>query len=165
MSTPVIRPGTPADAEACIEIALSAWAPLYDWRRRYLGEALYWAEWPQGVACKREQVGPAFAQHPELTLVTELDGRIVGFATWWFDSGKGFGEIGNNAVHPDFQGRGIGTAQCRRVLDIFREKGVRFARVATGLDDSCASARRQYEKAGFTHQLPTVTYYMEIPGV
>lgn len=161
-SPPTIRPGRPGDAEVAAEIAVRAWAPIYEWRRQHLGETLFWAEWPEGVECKREQVRRTFTEHPELCLVTELEGRIVGFATWWFEPAKGFAEIGNNAVDPDFQGRDIGTLQCRRVLEIFREKGVRFARVATGLDERHTGARRQYERAGFSLQLPSVMYYLEL---
>jgi hypothetical protein len=39
---------------------------------------------------------------------------------------------------------------------------MRFAKVHTGLDPSHAPARRAYEKAGFTTQLPTVDYYRKL---
>jgi len=159
---PVIRQGTPADAEAAAEIAVLAWEPVYERRRQLLGDEMYRAEWPQGAEVKRGQVVRTFTKHPECCLVTELNGRMVGFITWWSDRVKGFAEIGNNAVHPDAQGRGIGTMQCRRVMEIFREKGFRFARVGTGLDPAHAPAQRQYERVGFTLQVPSVMYYLEL---
>jgi ribosomal protein S18 acetylase RimI-like enzyme len=159
---PIIRPGTPADGEAAAEIAVLAWQPVYEARRQLLGDEMYRAEWPEGAEVKRAQVIETFTEHPECCLVTELGGRVVGFTTWWFEPAKRFAEIGNNAVHPDAQGRGIGTMQCRRVLAIFREKGVRFTRVKTGLDPAHAPARRQYEKVGFSLQVPSVTYYLEL---
>ena len=159
---PVIRQGTPADAAAAAEIAVLAWMPVYEYRRQLLGDEMYRAEWPQGAEVKRGEVVRMFREHPDHCIVTELAGRIVGFATWWGEREKGFAEIGNNAVHPDAQGRGIGTMQCRRVLEIFREKGFRFARVGTGLDPAHTPARRQYEKVGFALKVPSVTYYLEL---
>jgi len=159
---PVIRQGRPTDAEAAAEIAVLAWQAVYEWRRQLLGDEMYRAEWPQGAEVKRGQVIRTFTEHPECCLVTELDGRIVGFTTWWSDGEKGFAEIGNNAVHPDAQGRGIGTMQCERLLAIFRERGFRFARVSTGLDPGHAPARRQYEKVGFALQVPSVRYYQAL---
>jgi len=43
-----------------------------------------------------------------------------------------------------------------------KARGVRFVRVLTGGDLGHAPARRAYEKAGFTRNLPSVTYYMEL---
>lgn len=160
--SPTIRPGTPADAEAAAEIAVAAWQPVYQWRRELLGEELFRAEWPKGAEVKRDEIIRYFTQHPEFTIVTELAGQVVGFATWWEEPEKGFAEIGNNAVHPDFQGRGIGTMQCRHLLETFRRRGLKFARVATGLDPAHAPARRQYEKAGFSLQIPFVRYYLTL---
>ena len=69
------------------------------------------------------------------------------------------GVIGNNAVAPEGQGRGIGTAMYQFVLDLFREKGLRFACVGTGLDEGHAAARRAYEKAGFDRRRESIMYY------
>lgn len=161
-SQPTIRPGRPHDAEEAAHLAVLAWTPIYESRRALLGDAMYRAEWPEGAECKRDQVARTFREHPENCIVSELDGRIAGFATFWFQPARGFAEIGNNAVHPDFQGRGIGSLQCERVMAIFREKGVKYARVATGLDALHAPARRQYEHVGFTLNVPSTTYYLAL---
>ena len=74
----------------------------------------------------------------------------------------GIGEIGNNAVHPDLRGQGIGPRMYQYAFDRLRERGMRYVKVGTGGDPAHAPARRAYEKAGFTIQLPGVEYYREL---
>lgn len=83
----------------------------------------------------------------------------IGFVTWHCDAARRVGEIGNNAVDPGWQGRGVGTALHRHALEVFRARGMEVARVATGLDEGHAPARRAYAKVGFAVGLPSITYY------
>ena len=94
--------------------------------------------------------------------MAELEGRVVGFITYTLSRETAFAEIGNNAVDPECQGLGIGTDMYRYVLDVFREEGLKFAKVNTGLDRAHAPARAAYEKAGFTQFIPMVCYYQEL---
>lgn len=66
------------------------------------------------------------------------------------------GEIGLNAVHPEQAGQGIGTVMYNFSVAKMKEVGMKVATVATGRDPSHAPARRAYEKAGFTVQIPSV---------
>jgi ribosomal protein S18 acetylase RimI-like enzyme len=96
-------------------------------------------------------------------LVTEIGGQIAGFITFFvINSDRGLGEIGNNAVHPDFQGRGLGKRQYERVFEELRLKGVAIVQVTTGLDDAHAPARHAYEAAGFDKELPKITYLRKL---
>ena len=95
-------------------------------------------------------------------VVAELDGLVVGFADFYCHEQSGIGEIGNNAVHPDYQGRGIAGRLYEAVFERMRERGMRFAKVGTGLDPSHAPARRAYQKAGFDRERQTVTYYRDL---
>ena len=95
-------------------------------------------------------------------LVTEVDGRIAGFITYGLDGARGVGSIHYNAVSSDFQGRGVGTLQVQRVLEIFREAGMRYATVGTGLNEGHAPARRMYEKAGFKQIITYVMYAQKL---
>ena len=92
-------------------------------------------------------------------LVAEVAGEIVGFASFTADAAKRTGEIGLNAVHPGYAGRGIGTALYGHALARMKELGVALAAVSTGADPSHAPARRAYEKAGFGPALPSVHLY------
>jgi ribosomal protein S18 acetylase RimI-like enzyme len=91
--------------------------------------------------------------------VAELDGHPVGFVTCYADDRSRIGEIGNNAVYPDVQGRGVGPRLYEYAFGRLRERGMRYVRVSTGGDPAHAPARRAYEKAGIGVQLPGVEYY------
>jgi ATP-binding cassette subfamily B protein len=94
--------------------------------------------------------------------VAEIDGKIVGFVTLKCDDQTLCGILGNNSVDPAYQGRGIGKRLYKKAMDTMREKGMKYARVDTGLGPTFASARKAYEQSGFDRQLQTVIYYTEL---
>ncbi len=159
----VIRPAREDDLDAVCELAELAWQPIYAEFRRRLGDDLDSRLRPQVKGLKEAQVRQAFAQHPECMIVSEIAGRIAAFATFFVvDPEKKIGEIGNNAVHPDFQGRGLARKQYERIFEELRKLGMEYVRVTTGLDDAHAPARRAYEAVGFDRNLPQLTYYREL---
>jgi GNAT superfamily N-acetyltransferase len=165
MSGIVIREVTEPDFARIREISTAAWKPVYEWRRRLLGDALFEAVFGTGHPGKGEEVEAQCRRRPDCARVAELDGRVVGFVTWRLDSPiAGCGEIGNNAVDPEAQRRGVGAAMHAWLLDHFRAAGMRAAMVVTGLDEAHGPARRAYEKAGFTKDagLPFVRYVMPL---
>jgi GNAT superfamily N-acetyltransferase len=159
----IIREVRPEDTEAVVAIAVAAWAPIFASFRRIQGEPLFTAAHPDWRKDKGEQVRRA-CEHPEKSHVhvAELAGRVVGFITFYPKAETRIAEIGNNAVHPDFQGRGIGARMYEYVFEKMRQMGMRFVEVHTGGDPGHAPARRAYEKVGFDIQLPTVTYWRRL---
>lgn len=157
-----IRPAGPEDAERCGEIAVDAWRCVFESWRELLGDALWERVFGDWEARKRGSVVSQVRDHPEHAIVTERDGEIVGFLTWRLHLEREVGEISNNAVDPVHQSCGIGTAQVKWVLDHFRERGMKTARVMTGGDPGHAPARAMYQKAGFERALPYVEYFMEL---
>lgn len=115
-----------------------------------------WQDW------KTEQIDRFFAEHAECVLVGEVDSEVVAAVTYRLDRPRKIGTIGNNGVDPRYQGRGIGTAMYQYVLDLFRQSGMRFAEVETGLDDAASPARRAYEKVGFRPLNTSVHYFQEL---
>ncbi len=115
-----------------------------------------WAEW------KTQEIESFFKSHPERVLVTEQEGRIVGFAAYDLKPEREMGIILNNAVEPDSQNQGLGTAQIRHLLNIFRERGMRFAKVVTGGGEGYAPARKMYEKCGFEATMKSVIYHTRL---
>lgn len=155
-----IRPLEPADIERVVAIAVAAWEPIYAYYRRAMGEALFAAAYPDWRAVKGGQVRRACAPGSGATVsLAELGGEVIGFVTFYADAASGIGEIGNNAVHPYWQGLGIAQRLYQHAFDNLRARGQRFVKVSTGGDPAHAPARRAYERAGFDIALPTVVYY------
>jgi GNAT superfamily N-acetyltransferase len=158
-----IRDLKAGDAETLAQMAVDAWRPIYASYRGILGDDLFTAAFPNWEEKKAGQIRTACAEGSRASVyVAEKGGQIVGFVTFYLDQSTNVGEIGNNAVSPDWQGQGIGTAMYERVFEALRSRGVRVVKVGTGGDPSHAPARRAYEKAGFTASLPSVTYYRKL---
>ncbi len=143
-------------------IAKAAWEPIYAHFRACLGEDLWRREHPgDPLEGNADQVEGHFRQRPDEAFGVELDGRVVGFCTFGLRDNGG-GGIGNNAIDPAAQGRGLGSAQYRECLGRMRAAGMVYATVHTGLDPSHAAARRAYEKVGFEQVKPHVEYFMKL---
>ena len=157
----VIRLAEKEDIDAACTIAKLAWARVHDSFRKIMGADMHdvlCANWEEG---KADQVRGHFERTPEwfYVVVRIGDENVVGFLTVRMDQKKSLGTIGNNAIDPSVQGQGVGSAMHGFALDLFKEKGLRFASVMTGLDEGHAPARRAYEKAGFDIRREDVTYY------
>ncbi|MBM3477025.1 MAG: GNAT family N-acetyltransferase [Armatimonadetes bacterium] len=149
-----IRPAQPEDMPRLQQIVEGVWAIGSDWtlEEKYgsIGDES-WDRWlvPKIMSRLWDEVGS--------TLVTERDGRIVGFVAYSLDGLRRVGTIHYNAVAVECQGQGIGTRQVEHVLALMRDGGMEIATVGTGLNEGHAAARRMYEKAGFE---PVIEYRM-----
>ena len=103
-----------------------------------------------------------YDEHPDWLWVLEEEGDVFGFVSFWLFPEKSYGHIDNNGVRADRVGQGWATFMYRHVLDRFRQEGLRFAHVDTGLDDPHIPARRAYEATGFDRQVPTVDYWQDL---
>ena len=158
-----IRDLKPADVEQIVEIALAAWEPIFVSFRGIMGEELFAALHPDWREDKARQVRSACDPGGRARVcVAEKGEETVGFITFHVNDKSRVAEIGNNAVHPDHQGQGIGTEMYQYIFEKMREAGMRFVKVSTGGDPSHAPARRAYEKAGFSISVPSVDYYREL---
>jgi ribosomal protein S18 acetylase RimI-like enzyme len=180
MTGVTLRPGRRTDSDRCQEIAVRAWTPIYAARRRDLGDVLFARLHPAWEATKAAQIAAHFERYGDWVVVAtapgarrehregdrgtpdEPDAPVVGFATYRLDPATGVGTIGNNAVDPAWQGRGIATALYEEVLARFRAAGMRVATVSTGLDAPHAPARAAYRKVGFGPAVESVTLYQEL---
>ena len=162
-----IRQGQPGDSARCQEIAVAAWQPIHDVRRRLLGPRIYERVSAGWREAKAADVGRVFEHRPEWTRVAVVRDehgheQVAGFVTFQLRDEAQIGVIGNNAVDPAFARRGIATALYRHVLDVFRAAGMQVAQVTTGLDEGHAPALLAYRKVGFTAEAPSVTLYQEL---
>ena len=157
-----IRGLAPDEIERIGEIAVEAWEPAYEAYRENMGEELFEAKYGDWREHKESQVIGQCRERPETVRVAEVDSTVAGFVTFSVDSDRCIGEIGNNAVAPEFQGRKIATRLYQHVLAEFQGRDLEFAEVSTGLGEAYAPARRAYENVGFDIQRPTVTYWQEL---
>ena len=159
----IIRDLEPADVEAVVAIAVAAWEPIFAFFRHTLGEELFTAAHPDCRVEKARQVRAVCdPRSGAMICVAEQSGRVVGFATFYVNDVSRIGEMGNNAVHPDFQGMGIGSSMYQHIFKVLKKAEMRFVRVRTGGDPSHAPARGAYEKAGFSIEIPHVEYYRRL---
>lgn len=142
------------------EIRAAAFAPVFRSFRRLVGEdiaaiAFTRAEEEQAAhlkaLCKSDAPGQVF--------VYDTGDCLAGFVAITLDRCSKLGEIGLNAVHPDYQGQGVASALYAHAMAEMRQAGMRAATVGTGADDSHAAARAAYEKAGFSPGIPNLYYY------
>ena len=161
MPTATIRNATPADVDRIAEIATLAWQPVFDEFHRAAGDENYDIMFPLGNKRKDPELRRICAECPDNVIVTEVDGVVAGFATY-FVVGEKFGEVGNNAVHPDYQGQGIGSGHMEEIFRRLKGAGCELVKVFTGMDPAHAPARAMYEKAGFRKWWQAVTYIREL---
>ena len=147
-------------------LTVESYQPIFDSYLGMLGEDCYEAvrlepelTWEQR---KIQQNRRLYDQHPDWLWVLDEDGDVFGFVSFWLVPEKSYGHIDNNGLRADRVGQGWATFMYRHVLDSFRQEGLRFAHVDTGLDDAHIPARRAYEAIGFDRQVPTVEYWQDL---
>jgi ribosomal protein S18 acetylase RimI-like enzyme len=161
----VLREALEADLPAIDALTVAGYAPIQASYVAMLGEECYAAvrlepekTWEER---KTDQNRRLFAEHPDQLWVLD-DGAVFGYVTFWLFPEQQYGHIDNNAVDAARAGQGWATFMYRYVLQRFRDLGLRFAHVDTGLDDAHVAARRAYEAVGFDRQVPTVDYWQDL---
>lgn len=159
MSKPnlVIRPVKSDEISRLQEIRQAAFAPVFASFRSILGDEIY--ELAQAKEDDGQETLFSSMLEPDSdweVYTAELAGTVVGFLALQNNLDTYIGEIGLNAVDPDYSGKGIGTAMYNFAIARMKEVGMKVAIVATGGDPSHAPARRAYKKAGFTVEISSV---------
>lgn len=156
-SVATIRLAGAEDLPRLQAIREAAFAPVFASFRALLGDELYDLVQRREDEAQAELLVSLMAAGSVWEVYVALViAEVVGFVAVRLQRETGIGEIGLTAVHPSHAGRGIGTALYEFSLWRMRDAGMRAATVATGADASHAPARRAYEKAGFTAQVPSV---------
>ena len=158
----MIRPYKPSDLSAIMEIGNRAWHEIYKTFRDAYGDELFELIVPNEATEKGTQIKVHCEEHPQWVYICEEDGCIVGFVTFSLNSEKKIGEIGNNAIDPQWGLKGRGQQMYQAVFEYFRKQNMVYAKVHTGLDNAHARARRAYERAGFNHRHEDIDYYMKL---
>jgi ribosomal protein S18 acetylase RimI-like enzyme len=153
----VMRPARADDLPLLEGIRQAAFAPVFTSFRSLLGDDLYDLVQAREDEAQKDLLVSFLAPESGWEVyVAEVAGTVVGFVSIQLNQDTQVGEIGLNAVHPKHAGKGIGTSMYDFAVSRMTEAGMQAATVATGGDSSHAPARRAYEKAGFTVQIPSV---------
>ena len=153
-----IRKMQQKDMKRIVEITRSAWNEntlykLLEDRHGLIGNK-GWQERKVGDLedfCRRR---------PGDVIVAVEGDKVLGYASFGINTEDAVGNVLNNAVDPGFQGRGVGTAMNKWIIDLFRKERLRIAKVITLQHDK--AARRVYEKGGFKELARSVHYSMEL---
>lgn len=137
------------------DLVITAWTPLREVAKGELGNDIYDTVFANWQDSKRNGVIADMKANDSYVAI--IEDKVVGFI-YYKVNGK-VGVIGENAVSPDYKGRGIAQKMYALVLEKMKENGAEIATVYTGLDDGHAPARKAYEKAGFCKNLKHVSYY------
>ena len=152
-----IRIANNNDLPTMEEIRQKAFRPVFASFQNILGDEIYSIAQEPEDNKQSELLSSMLAPDSEWQLfVFELSQQVIGFVSVQLGRETKVGEIGLNAVHPDYSGKGFGTEMYKFAIEIMKESGMQVATVATGGDISHAPARRAYEKSGFSVQIPSV---------
>lgn len=158
-----IRAATHEDAPRIDEVRREAFAPVFESFRSLLGDEVYSLSDAPKDAEQAKYLSSLLAPGSGWDVyVGEKAGSIVGFVSIQLSGETAVGEIGLNAVHPEWAGAGVGTMMYEFAVDRMRKSGMRVAKVATGADPSHAPARRAYAKVGFRVEIPSVWLYQKL---
>jgi ribosomal protein S18 acetylase RimI-like enzyme len=151
-----IREATADDRAAIAAINRQAWPggitthELLEQRHGRLNDI----PWSESIA---NAVSGHLARPDVTTFVAEHEGAVIGYAAAQIDAAQhaDMGTISYNAVAPEFQGHGVGSALIQQVVDYLVAQGARVLTVVTVEEDT--PALRIYERLGF-HKLTSLIY-------
>jgi ribosomal protein S18 acetylase RimI-like enzyme len=162
----VLRAARREDLPAIDELTVICYEPIQASYVAMLGEDCYEAvrsdpdlTWGERKIAQNRRL---YEESPECLWVLDDGERVFAFVSFWLRPAQQYGHIDNNGVHPSRAGQGWATFMYREVLRYFREQGLMFAHVDTGLDDAHIPARRAYEAVGFDRAVPTVEYWVDL---
>lgn len=138
-------------------IRQAAFKPVFAFFHSILGAEIYAMAQAHEDEAQGQHLTSLLASDSEWQVyAAELDRAIIGFVSVQLNQKTKVGEIGLNAVHPNYAGQGIGTKMYDFAIETMKDAGMHIATVETGGDPSHAPARRAYEKAGFNVQISSV---------
>lgn len=162
----VLRPAQPDDMPFIDDITIVCYTAIYQSWVDMLGDevanTIYKDANVDWKDRKKAQNRDLFKEHPDWVWVLEKDSEVIGFVTFRLRPEKNYGVIDNNGIKPEYSGRGLGKFMYRYVLQYFREHGLKYAHVETGLDDPHLAARKAYEAIGFDRSAPLVLYWQDL---
>jgi ribosomal protein S18 acetylase RimI-like enzyme len=152
-----IRQATESDEDAINAINRRAWSggitthELLEQRHGRLNNQ----DWRERIT---SAVGEHLARPDVTTFVAEHQGKVIGFAAAQIDQQPPaeMGTVSYNAVDPDYQRQGVGTALIEHVIAFLEAQGAHVLNVVTVETDE--PVKHIYERLGF-EKLTCLIYY------
>ena len=122
------RAFAPADLPTLHAIRAAAFAPIFASFRSIVGPeiaALGLATAEQEQADLLDAIAKLDSSHA--IAIAESGSTVIGFVSWKNDPATKIGEITLNAVHPDYGGKGVGTALYEHALAALKAAGMQLA--------------------------------------
>jgi len=158
----MIRNYKSEDLPTITAIAKRAWIDIYNMYQDAYGCELFSLLIPDKDIAKEREINNHVQAHPDWIYVCEENEKIVGFIAFNINLQQKVGQIGNNAVDPECGLKGIGQQMYSAVFQRFKDEGLLYAQVKTGLDHAHLRARSAYERAGFNIKIEDVTYFRKL---
>lgn len=153
---------TPEYRADVLALSIKAWEPVFppllDEAPAFVCESFYPDGWRERQFRDLAEVLDKDSQNIDVALD---DDTPVGWVCTKFPPEDDMGEVYVLAVHPDFQGQGIGRALMEVSFSRIRGAGMRMVMVETGDDSGHAPARAVYESAGF-QRWPVARYFKDL---
>ncbi len=151
------------DLDDLEEIRAKAFQPIFDSFKNILGDTIYeHAQLPEDMAQQAMLKALFDEQTIWHTWKVVAHEKTIGFISIRLDKAAQVGEIGLNAIDPDFSNKGIGTQMYHFAVEVMKKAGMKVATVATGGDPAHRPAREAYRKAGFVVEIPSVWMCQEL---
>lgn len=156
----IIIPMKEEHTDKVLEIAYASWEAIHAAYKDCLGEELYYLVKHDWKKVFKESLLKSFKAADFYVAI--LNGEIHGFCSLRYEKDGKLGIFGYNGVSLSSRGLRIASRMYGFLKGELLKKGCQYARVHTGLDDGHAPARRAYERTGFAHPVPMITYYMPL---
>jgi ribosomal protein S18 acetylase RimI-like enzyme len=148
------------DADLVRHLARDSWATVHEDMRKAVGDEILAAAFPKIAEAKADEYARVVTELPRQVRIATEEGQPAGFAVIGEDPSNGLGALRTVAVTPELRERGIGCSLCMDAFSLFREAGLKYARLAAGLGEVNERTRRMCWAAGLHRELPSIDYYM-----
>lgn len=157
-----IIPYHPEFREQVIDLAISAWEPVFEQTRNEVPSFVYDAFWPQGWQDRQIQEVTALLDSRPETVWLSLRGTVLtGFLGICIHPEDQMGEVSIIAVSPDAQRKGVGKSLMEFAERHIRAAGMKMVMVETVGDTGHTPARRVYEGLGY-ERWPVARYFKQL---
>lgn len=145
-----------------VDLAISAWKPVFAKTRNDVPKFVYDNFWPQGWEFRQSaEVATLLDSDPGKIWLALRENDLVGFVGISIHPEDRMGEVSIVAVSPEHQRKGIGKALMEFAEQNVRDLGMKMVMVETVGDSGHEPARRVYEALGY-ERWPVARYFKQL---